>query len=164
MYGASLEHIVDVVTGGRWTGPAPAINLTGEQAEQIDAADELLEALRERDTTHYEERFSAAVQAELERLRVSNPDRFPDRISATVRFVGFGTDESELTDSWTSGLASQLYQHARETTALPGADAAPDWASGKTPGDALLAAGNWPHLRIADLAHYGTPQPKETDA
>ena len=95
---------------------------------------------------------------------MSNPDRVPDRISVTVRFVGFGTDASELTDSWTPRLAGQLYQHARETTPLPGAHAAPDWTSGKTPGDALLAAGHWPHLRIHELAHYGTPQPKDTDA
>ena len=80
MYGASLEHIVDAVTGGRWTSPAPAINLTEEEAEQIDAADDLVEALRQRDTIHYEERFTAAVQAELQRLRASNPDRIPDHL------------------------------------------------------------------------------------
>lgn len=97
------------------------------------------------------------MQARFEQLRTEDPHRYPAHLTITVRFAHDNTSNDDLTDGWGSDLASQLYQHARETTPLPGSDTAPDWAAGLRHADTLLAAGHWPHLRIPALAYYGTP-------
>jgi len=161
-YEASTNHIGRVMFGDRWT-PARG-NLTVDELEQIEDAEELLSQLEQRDRAEYQERFAATVQAEFEQLRASTPDRFPEQLTVTVRYADHTTAHAELTQTWTPGLAGQLYQHARENTPLPGSDTKPNWTIGQRHAETLIAAGHWPHLRIPALAHYGTPQPKDTDA
>jgi hypothetical protein len=92
----------------------------------------------------------------------AEPDDLQVAVTAVTRAIrainaSHPASNDNLTDAWGSDLASLLYQHARDTTPLPGTDTAPDWPAGQRHADAILAAGHWPHLRIPTLAHYATP-------
>jgi hypothetical protein len=154
-YEASTDHIGQVLFGDRWSRSRNRLTL--DQLEQIEDIEEQLVELEKRDRDEYQQRFAATVRARFEQLRTKDPGRYPEHLTVTVRFADDNANSGELTDGWGIDLASLLYQHARETTPLPGSDTAPDWATGQRHADTLLAAGHWPHLRIPTLAHYGTP-------
>jgi hypothetical protein len=154
-YEASTSHIGRALFGQRWTQSRDRLSL--DELEQIEDIEEQLVELEKRDRDEYQQRLTAAVQARFEHLRADEPHRYPEHLSVTVRFADDTAPNDDLTDGWGSDLASQLYQHAREATPLPGSDIAPDWAPGQRHVDTLLAAGHWPHLRIPTLAHYGAP-------
>jgi hypothetical protein len=161
VYEASTAHIGRQLFGARWSQGRG--NLTWEELEQIETIEEQLCTLELSDRGDYQQRFTTTVQAEFARRRAlaDGTDSIPDHLTLTVRF----TDDAGqgLTDSWTDTLESQLYQHARETTPLPGSDTAPEWYAGHRRADAVLANGHWPHLRIPGLAHYGVPTTTEED-
>ncbi|MGW1344687.1 hypothetical protein ACWCOV_26840 [Kribbella sp. NPDC002412] len=158
-YDASTNHIGQTLFGDRWTPSRDRLTL--DQLEQIEDIEGLLAELEHTDRAEYQRRFTATVRARFEQLRTEDPHRYPDHLTVTVRFADedptYPARNGDLTDLWGSDLASLLYQHARETTPLPGSDTAPDWAAGQRHADTLLAAGHWPHLRIPTLAHYGVP-------
>jgi len=154
-YEASTAHIGQALFGGRWSRSRD--RLTVAELEQIEDIEEQLVELEKRDRDEYQQRFAATVRARFEQLRAEDPVRYPEHLTVAVRFADDNASNDDLTDAWGSDLASQLYQHARETTPLPGSDTALDWAAGQRHADSLLAAGHWPHLRIPTLAHYGTP-------
>ncbi|MFG1818281.1 hypothetical protein ACGFIF_31265 [Kribbella sp. NPDC049174] len=158
-YDASTNHIGQTLFGDRWTPSRDRLTLN--QLQQIEDIEGLLAELEHTDRAEYQQRLTATVQARFEQLRTDDPHRYPEHLTVTVRFVNDGPTPdgrtADLTDGWGSDLASRLYQHARETTPLPGSDTAPDWAAGQRHADTLLAAGHWPHLRIPTLAHYGVP-------
>jgi hypothetical protein len=156
-YGASIDHIGRVLFGDRWDRSRG--NLTWDELDEIEDVEELLQALQEADRREYQERLTATIQSRFEQLR--SAAALPDHLTVTVRFIDHTGDRTELTEAWSPGLAGQLYQHARETTPLPGSDTAPDWAAGQRYADALLTAGYWPHLRVPELAHYGIPTTEE---
>jgi hypothetical protein len=152
-YEASLNHIGQLLFGNRWTPSRDRLTL--EQLAQLDDVHDHLAELEQRDRTEYESRFTTVVQARWEQLRAGEPWRYPHGLEVTVRFVPDSAEDRALTEDWGDGVASQLYQHARENTLLPGSDAKPEWSRGFA--ERLLAAGHWPHLRIPELAHYATP-------
>ncbi|TCN36849.1 hypothetical protein EV644_11213 [Kribbella orskensis] len=158
-YEASTNHIGQVLFGHRWTPSRDKLTL--DQLEQIEDVEELLAELEHRDRAEYQQRFTATVHARFEQLRTDEPQRYPEHLTVTVRFAdedaSYPISNDDLTDGWGSDLGSLLYQHARETTPLPGTDTAPDWMAGQRHADTVLAAGHWPHLRIPTLAHYGVP-------
>jgi hypothetical protein len=160
-YEASTDHIGRVLFGDRWS--RSRARLTVDQLEQSEDIEEQLVELEKHDRDEYQQRFAATVRARFEQLRTEEPNRYPEHLVVTVRFTDDNASNDDLTDGWSSDLASQLYQHARETTPLSGSDTAPDWAAGQRHADTLLAAGHWPHLRIPTLAHYGTPQPQQRE-
>ncbi|MFC9687785.1 hypothetical protein ACFTSF_04550 [Kribbella sp. NPDC056951] len=151
-YEASLDHIGQVLFGDRWT-PSRG-KLTRAELEQIEDVHDHLYDLEVSDRAEYEERFTAEVAARLSQLRAEAPLSYPARLTAMVRFVS-DSDDRALTEGWGNDLTSQLYQHARENTLLPGSDAKPDWSPGFVA--SLLDDGHWPHLRVPELARYGTP-------
>lgn len=152
---ASIQHIGQAMFGDRWS--IGRGNLTIAELERIDAVDELLSDLEERDREDYKARFTDTVHAEFERRRAADPGKFPEHLTVAVRFADHSTSSSELTDGWSGGLASELYVHARTNTPLPGSDTVPDFTTAGGNAASLLAAGHWPHLRIPELAHHGTP-------
>jgi hypothetical protein len=165
-YEASLNHIGQTLFGNRWSQSRD--QLTVAELEQIEDAEGPLVELEQRDRAEYRQRFTATVQARLEQLRAEDPSRYPEHLTITVRYADDTNDTNDsdhlpgggspdLTDGWGIDLASILYAHARETTPLPGSDAAPTWTPGRTHTETLLADGHWPHLRVPQLAHYGTP-------
>ncbi|MFG1820385.1 hypothetical protein ACGFIF_41965 [Kribbella sp. NPDC049174] len=154
-YEASTGHIGAQLFGDRWSRARDRLTLA--ELEQIEDIEEQLVELEKHDRTEYQHRFAAAAQTRFEQLRAEDPGRYPEHLTVTVRFADEDPSNDDLTDGWGEDLASRLYQHARENTPLPGSDTAPDWAAGQRHADTLLAAGHWPHLRIATLAHYGTP-------
>ncbi|TCO43587.1 hypothetical protein EV646_112164 [Kribbella antiqua] len=154
-YEASTSHIGQVLFGDRWTPSRDRLSL--DQLEQIEDIEELLVELEKRDRAEYQQRFTATIHTRFEQLRTEDPHRYPENLTITVRFTADNASNDDLTDGWGSDLASLLYQHARETTPLPGTDTAPDWTAGQRHADTVLAAGHWPHLRIPTLAHYGVP-------
>lgn len=158
-YEASISHIGRVLFGDHWTSSRDRLTL--DQLEQIEDIEGLLAELEHRDRVEYQQRFTATVQARFEQLRTDDPHRYPEHLTVTVRFVNDGPTPAgrtaELTDGWGSDLASLLYQHAREHTPLPGSHTRPEWTVGQSHAQTLLDAGHWPHLRIPQLAHYGTP-------
>jgi len=167
-YEASADHIGQRLFGDRYAAAMvqtdvlgevlmQRAHLTGEELEQLEPIDELLDDLRERDYADYQHRFANTIQAEVARIRTADPTSLPANVEISVRFIDHTGDHDDLTDLWGSGLDAQLYRHARETTLLPGSNAAPNWSSGQRFAQQLLAAGHWPHLRIPELAHYGTP-------
>ncbi|HET6294362.1 MAG TPA: hypothetical protein VFG33_13345, partial [Kribbella sp.] len=129
----------------------------GEELEQLEPIDELLDDLRERDHADYQHRFTNTIEAEVARIRTADPTSLPANVEIAVRLINHTGNPDELTDLWGSGLDAQLYRHARDTTLLPGSNATPNWTSGQRFAQQLLAAGHWPHLRIPELAHYGHP-------
>lgn len=159
IYEASTNHIGRALFADRWTPSRDRLTLN--ELEQIEAIEELLAELEHRERAEYQRRFTATVQARLEQLRTDDPHRYPEHLTVTVRFAdedaSYPASNDDLTDGWGSDLASLLYQHARETTPLPGTDTAPDWTVGQRHAETVLAAGHWPHLRIAALAHYSAP-------
>lgn len=154
-YEASTGHIGQVLFGDRWSPSRD--RLTVDQLEQIEDIEEQLVQLEKHDRDEYQQRFAATVRARFEQLRTEDPGRYPEHLTITVRFADDNAGNDDLTDGWGSDLASQLYQHARETTPLPGSNTAPDCTAGQRHADTLLAAGHWPHLRVPTLARYGTP-------
>lgn len=154
-YEASIDHIGQVLFGDRWSPSRD--RLTPDQLEQIEDIEEQLVELEKHDRAEYQQRFTATVRARFEQLRTEDPGRYPAHLTVTVRFADDNAINDDLADGWGGDLASHLYQHARETTPLPGSDTAPDWAAGQRHADTLLATGHWPHLRIPTLAHYDTP-------
>ncbi|MEU4390175.1 hypothetical protein [Kribbella sp. NPDC023855] len=158
-YEASLAHIGQVLFGDRWT-PARG-NLTPGELEQIEDVHDYLYDLEVQDRAEYEERFTAEVAARLRQLRTEEPHRYPAQLTVTVRFVDDRDNDRALTEGCGLDLASQLYQHARQNTLLPGSNAKPDWSPGFV--DTLLVDGHWPHLRVPELAHYSTPTAATTE-
>jgi hypothetical protein len=154
-YEASTDHIGRQMFGQRWTRGRG--NLTYDELGQIEEIDERLGDLELRDRAAYQQQLETVILAEFDRRRAltDGPDAIPQHLTLTVRFTD-ATDQG-LTDGWSNTVESRLYQHARETTPLPGSDITPDWTPGHSHVAALLAAGHWPHLRIPTLAHYGTP-------
>ncbi|MGW6279327.1 hypothetical protein [Kribbella sp. NPDC055071] len=150
-YEASTNHIGSVLFGDRWTPSRDRLTL--DQLEQIEDIEQALADLEDADRSEFERRFTAAVTTEFDRRRATADRHLPAQLTVNVRFVNH---HDNLTDGWEHGLASQLYVHARGAVLLPGSDTTPDWSK-PTPAHALLDAGHWPHLRIRDLAHYGTP-------
>jgi hypothetical protein len=158
-YEASTNHIGRALFGDRWTPSRDRLTLN--ELQQLEEIEELLAELEHTDRAEYQQRFAATVQARFEQLRTEDPHRYPEHLTVTVRFAdedaSYPARNGDLTDAWGGDLASILYQHARETTPLPGTDAAPDRPAGQCHAAAILAAGRWPHLRIPTLAHYATP-------
>jgi hypothetical protein len=150
-YEASTNHIGAVLFGDRWTPSRD--RLTRDQLEQIEDIEQALADLEDADRSEYERRFTVAVTTEFDRRRATTVGHMPAQLTVNVRFVNH---HANLTDGWEHGLASELYAHARGAVLLPGSDTPPDWSK-PAPARALLAAGHWPHLRLANLAHYGTP-------
>jgi hypothetical protein len=158
-YEASVDHIGRALFGARWT--SGRMNLTVGELEQIEDIEEQLVELEKRDRAEYQRRFTATVHARFEHLRTEDPHRYPEHLTVTVRFTENRSGNEELTDGWSSDLASQLYQHAREHTPLPGSNTQPDWTGAQSHAKSLLDAGNWPHLRIPELTVYGIPTSEE---
>ncbi|MFI7059387.1 hypothetical protein ACIBL3_00210 [Kribbella sp. NPDC050124] len=158
-YEASTNHIGQTLFGDRWTPSRDRLTL--DQLEKIEDIEEPLAELEHRDRAEYRQRFTATVQARFEQMRTEDPHRYPEHMTVTVRFadedLSYPASNDDLTDLWGSDLASLLYQHAREHTPLPGSNTQPDWTAGQSHAKALLDAGHWPHLRIPQHAHYGTP-------
>lgn len=152
-YEASIDHIGRALFGDRWS--SGRMNLTIDELEQIEDIEEQFVALEKRDRAEYQQRFTATVNARFEQLRTDDPHRYPEHLTVTVRFTE--DRDEELTDGWGSALASQLYQHAREHTPVPGSNTRPDWTGGQPYAGSLLDAGHWSHLRIPQLARYGVP-------
>ncbi|MFI5712935.1 hypothetical protein [Kribbella sp. NPDC051620] len=152
-YEASVSHIGRVLFGDRWT-PGRG-RLTVAELDQLEDVHGHLAELEQADRSDYESRFAAVVQARWEDLRAGEPWRYPERLQVTVRFVPDSAEDRALTEGWGDDVASRLYQYARENTLLPGSDAKPDWSPGFV--DRLLVDGHWPHLRVPELARFGTP-------
>jgi hypothetical protein len=158
-YEASIDHIGRALFAARWSRSRD--RLTIDELEQIEDIEEQLVELEKRDRAEYQQRFTTTVHARLEQLRTEDPHRYPEHLTVTVRFTDDRSGNEELTDGWGSDLASQLYQHAREHTPLPGTNTQPDWTAGQSPAKSLLDTGNWPHLRIPELTVYGIPTSEE---
>ena len=154
-YEASTAHIGQLLCGDRWSPSRDKLTL--DQLEEVEGVEEHLRELETRDRTEYQQQFASTVKARFEQLRTEDPSRYPDHLTVTTRFTDDDAGGEDLTDEWGSDIASQLYHHARETTPPPGSNTAPNWSAGQRHASSLLVAGNWPHLRIPELAHYGTP-------
>lgn len=164
-YDASTNHIGQMLFGHRWSPSRDKLTL--DQLEQIEDIEQQLVELEKHDRAEYQQRLAATVHARFEQLRTDEPHRYPEHLTVTVRFAdedaSYPASNDDLTDGWGSDLASLLYQHARETTPLPGTDTAPEWTAGQRHADTVLAAGHWPHLRIPTFAHYGVPTNSRRD-
>jgi hypothetical protein len=158
-YEASIDHIGRALFGDRWSPSRDRLTL--DQLQQIEDIEEQLVELEKRDRDEYQQRFAATVRARFEQLRTEDPHRYPEHLTNTVRFADADASSDDLTDGWGSDLASQLYQHARKHTPLPGCNTQPDRTGGQSHAKRLLDAGNWPHLRIPELTVYGLPTSEE---
>lgn len=175
-YEASADHIGRALFGARYEaveqpgpdpeGPSVMVRrgqLTYDELEQMEAVDALIWDLYDADLAGYRAAVADTITAEVERLRNDPQCQLPAHLAVSVRFLdpnNPGDHAAEQTDGWSGGIESQLYLHARTTTPLPGG-LLPDWGNFRMH-EAILAAGQWPHLRIPELAHYGTPAADDT--
>ncbi|WP_145806669.1 hypothetical protein [Kribbella amoyensis] len=173
-YEASADHIGRQLFGARYEaveqpGPdgQPVMvrrgQLTIDELEQIEAVDDLIWDLYDADLATYRAAVADTITSEAERLRNDPHSQLPPHLSVTVRLLDPNNpadNRADQTNGWEPGIESQLFQHAREATPLPGG-LLPDWSNYRMH-EEILAAGHWPHLRIPELARYGVPTtPKE---
>jgi hypothetical protein len=151
IYEASMNHIGSSLFGNRWTPSRDLLSV--DELEQIEDIEVLLYDLEDADRAEWERRFTAAVVAEYRR-RTAALGLGSAVPAVNVQFVNH---DDNLTTGWDGGITGELYVHGRQATPLPGTDMTPERAPGRSNAQQLLGAGHWPHLRISELAQYGTP-------
>ncbi|ADB31273.1 hypothetical protein Kfla_2194 [Kribbella flavida DSM 17836] len=169
VYEASADHIGRELFGSRYEavekpGPdgRPVVvgrgQLTVDELERMQAVDDLIWDLYDADLASYRAAVVDTINTEAERLRTDPGSLLPAHVPVTVRLLDPnepGDNFADQTNGWDSSIESQLFQHARAATPLPGG-LLPDWSNFRMH-EAVLAAGHWPHLRIPELTHYGVP-------
>lgn len=126
-----------------------------DDADRVERAEQLIEQLRQSDHAAYQAEYERHVHAAADELVRTR--HLASSVPVNVRWVPW--EQHERTTGWRAPWGTvelELYDSAREQARLPGLT--PDMGPGDVdPAAQLRAAGQLPHQRIPELAHYSQP-------